>query len=520
MGSPSEEFGPYVVYEQIGLGGMATVHRAETQGIAGFSRQVALKRMLPGVAADDKLVQSFIREARLASRLRHGNVAQTYDLGKVGDTYFIAMELVPGRNLREILEHCAHAAGHMPVAIAMNIISQLADALDYAHELCDDSGEPLGIIHRDVSPANVIVSEAGVVKLIDFGIAKASKSASVQTMTGAIKGKFSYLAPESLHGQVDARSDLFALGIVAHELLANRPLFQGNDDMDTLNRVREMPIVPPSRANPDVPPELDAIVMTALERDPDQRWQRAAALRQALTMEVQRLGLAVRDAQVIEWIDEAFARPALEQSEPSIVITTAPESWNEMKTREVMQVTTPARRPISAHVVARKDRGSSPPEPPAHIALGSSPRHEPTPPPALADRDSALTLKAPVVASRAFTEDTTVLRERAETVPLAGARVQTVPRTGSRAVPRLPLVADPTFTNIRASPAPAAQPIEFSRDELTDETGPTLVPSASAAQPQLAAASHGAGNFLLAILVLIAAGGATAVVYFALPYLT
>jgi serine/threonine protein kinase len=339
-----------VVYEQIGLGGMATVHRAETQGIAGFSKQVALKRMLPSVAADANLVKSFIREARLASHLRHANVAQTYDLGKVGDTYFIAMELVPGLNLREILKHCAMCSLHMPLAVAMNIVNQIGDALDYAHNLCDDSGQPLGIIHRDVSPANVIVSEGGVVKLIDFGIAKAS-GGGMQTLSGMIKGKFSYLAPECLNGDVDARSDLFALGVIAYELLTSRPLFQGNDDMDTLYRVKNMPIVPPSRINPQVPPEIEAIIMTALERDPEKRWQRATAMRQAMTTETQRLGLVAHNAQVEDWIARAFQQQFHEESEPSIVISrssvelaqgTVPDDFREQTDDEIKTIIKPS----------------------------------------------------------------------------------------------------------------------------------------------------------------------------------
>jgi serine/threonine protein kinase len=311
----AEEFGPYVVYEQIGLGGMATVHRAETQGIAGFSKQVALKRMLPSVASDANLVKSFIREARLASHLRHANVAQTYDLGKVGEIYFIAMELVPGRNLREILRHCLAKKKPMPLPIAMNIVNQICDALDYAHNLCDDSGAPLGIIHRDVSPSNVILGESGIVKLIDFGIAKAS-AGGMQTMSGTIKGKFAYMAPEYLMGHIDARADLFALGVIAHELLANKPLFQGRDDMDTLYRVKDMPIIAPSQFNPNVPPEIDAIIMTALERDPEKRWQQATALRQALTTETRRLGLIAHNAEVEEWLERAFA--GHEDSSPEI----------------------------------------------------------------------------------------------------------------------------------------------------------------------------------------------------------
>jgi serine/threonine protein kinase len=279
-GAP-EKFGPYVVFEELGVGGMASVHRAEAQGLEGFSRAVALKRMLPHCAVSSDFVQSFVREARIASHLRHINVAQTYELGKVDGIYFIAMELVTGKNLRQILRHCAAMTGPMPVAITLNILNQICDALDYAHNLCDESGQPLGIIHRDVSPSNIIVSAEGVVKLIDFGIAKAS-AAGMQTTSGLLKGKFGYMAPEYIAGSIDARADLFALGVIGHELLSNRPLFHATDDMDTLLNLKSMTIPRPSQFRPDLPPELDAIVMTALERNPEHRWQRASALRNAL----------------------------------------------------------------------------------------------------------------------------------------------------------------------------------------------------------------------------------------------
>ena len=432
----AEEFGPYVVYEQIGLGGMATVHRAEAQGVAGFSKQVALKRMLPSVASDPAAVQSFIREARLASFLRHANVAQTYDLGKVGDTYFIAMELVPGRNLREILKHCAMVAGHMPLPIAMNIVNQIADALDYAHNLCDDLGDPLGIIHRDVSPANVIVSDGGIVKLIDFGIAKASKSSGMQTMSGTVKGKFSYMAPECLLGDVDARSDLFALGVIAHELLTNHPLLQGTDDMDTLYRVRNMPILPPSTVNRQVPPEIDAIVMTALERDPDKRWQRATAMRQALTTESQRLGLIAHNGQVVEWIEQAFQKQLREESEPSIVIS-----------RSTVEL---ARGTVS-------DEFSDP-------------------------MDSMLTVVKPHGSQ-----------------PLQAQQQFDVPTVAERPSARASVSPPPT----------TPEPTDAVGSVLRD-----LEERSSVAKPK-----RGPSPVVLALLVLIGAGGAAAVVYFSLPYL-
>ena len=372
MGASGEEFGPYIVYEQLGLGGMATVHRAETQGIAGFRKPVALKRMLPSIAANAEQVQSFIREARLASHLRHANVAQTYDLGKVGDIYFIAMELVTGRNLREILSHCANKLGPIPLPLALNILNQICDALDYAHNLCDETGQPLGIIHRDVSPANVIVSETGVCKLIDFGIAKASAQ-GMQTTSRTIKGKFAYMAPEYIAGRIDARADLFAVGVIAHELLANRPLFQGKDEMATLENVRVMPVSPPSAWRPDVPPEIDSIVMTALERDPEHRWQRAHALREALTAETKRLGLVALNQQLVEWLERAFPEPARhEVSEPAISITdgmmmssgdTDSMTGADAAETRLFRPSAPqaiASRPSSPHVIRRSDLSVTP----------------------------------------------------------------------------------------------------------------------------------------------------------------
>jgi len=320
-GSPREAFGPYLVYERLGEGGMAAVHRAEHSQQAGLGRVVALKRMLPHVAADEEMVRSFVREARLASYLHHANVARTYELGKVGDTLFIAMELVEGRNLREILRLCAERRTRLPVPLTLNILNQICDALDYAHNLRDPQGNPLGIIHRDVSPANVIVAANGLVKLIDFGIAKATAN-SVQTMSGLVKGKFGYMAPEYLAGQLDARADLFAVGVIAHELLTGRPLFTTGDDIETLHRLRDMPVAPPSRSNPQVPPEIDNVVMTALERDPDRRWQHATALRTAMTTLTKRLDMVVTGREVVQWLehmgfDSAASPYAADDASPS-----------------------------------------------------------------------------------------------------------------------------------------------------------------------------------------------------------
>jgi serine/threonine-protein kinase len=284
---------------------MATVHRAELRGIAGFRRELALKRMLGAYCDDPQFVEMFVREATLACNLNHVNIPRTYSLGKVGDIYYIAMELAPGPTLRHLQRQCVGVAGAIPLTITMSILEQVCAALDYAHKLADKDGKPLGIIHRDVTPSNVILSN-GTVKLIDFGIAKAALDGT-KTQVGTVKGKFSYMAPEYMtEGKLDARADLFALGVIGHELLTTRPLFTGDSDFDTLSNVRGMKVEPPSKRNSDVPPELDDIIMTALARDPEQRWQQASAMRTALASVIQQRNLSVTRKQTAEWVDWAL----------------------------------------------------------------------------------------------------------------------------------------------------------------------------------------------------------------------
>ncbi len=309
----SEKFGAYIVYELLGQGGMATVHRAESQSIGGFRKRVALKRLLPHLAQEPEVVESFAREAKLASHLKHANIAQTYDLGISDGAYFIAMELVPGPTLRQIVRQSATAAGAVPIKITLEVAIQVCGALEYAHALRDESGTPLGIVHRDVSPANIIVSSSGAVKLIDFGLAKVSTGRNTQT--GILKGKLGYMAPEYTLGQLDARADLFAVGVILHELLTGRRLFDHDNDFEIVNMLREMPIQPPSRWNPDVGRDLDDIVMTALQRDPSQRWQSAAALRAALTNASRDQGLAITSIELAKWTEWAFSQqPRTEES--------------------------------------------------------------------------------------------------------------------------------------------------------------------------------------------------------------
>lgn len=282
---------------------MAVVHRAISQRPESFGRVVALKQLLTKNQFDIDFdqVRSLIEEARLARRFRHPNIARTYSLGKADGSYFIEMEYVAGRSLFQVAQQ-SELTGAVPIAFVAQILLQICDALEHVHGMCDDRGVPLNLVHRDVSLSNIIVGDDGIAKLIDFGIVKGHSC--TQTKTGLIKGKMAYVAPEYLAGTLDRRADLFALGVIAHELLTGRRLFLGASDLDTITRVQRLRVPLPSRARPEVPPALDAIVMRALERDPAKRWQTAADMRAAL------VAIYGDDPAVVrEWLPRAFVEP-------------------------------------------------------------------------------------------------------------------------------------------------------------------------------------------------------------------
>lgn len=297
-----ERFGLYVIHEELGAGGLASVHLATSKAI---KNPVALKRLFPHIAQVPELVQSFIEEARLARLLHHPGIARVYEFGRLRGTYFIAFEFVPGPTLQQLQRQCAATVGKIPVPVVLSIISQLCDALDHAHTRRTEIGLELGVVHRDVSPSNVIVSNTGQVKLIDFGLAK-TKQSNVFSQAGVIKGKLAYVAPEYLvDGKLDARCDLWAVGVVMHELLTGERLFDAPEQGETLERVRSMPIRPPSRVNPEVPANIDHIVLTALERDPYKRWPSAAKFRDAIAAHP---APKLTHQQLVAWVEWAFTQ--------------------------------------------------------------------------------------------------------------------------------------------------------------------------------------------------------------------
>jgi len=296
-----ERFGSYEIYEKLGSGGLAAVHLAKSRAI---SNPVALKRLFPHIADVRELVGSFIDEARLAKHLRHPGIARVYEFGKLRGIYFIAFEFVPGPTLLQLQEHCREYVGQIPTMVVLEIAYQLCDALEHAHTCRNELGLPLGIVHRDVSPQNVIVSNTGQVKLIDFGLAK-TKQQTVHSQAGVIKGKLNYVAPEYLAGKLDARCDLWALGVVMYELLTGKRLFDAPEQIEILNRVRSMPVPAPSQANPEVPKSVDAIVLRALERDPAKRWQRASEMRDAIG---QAAAGRLTQKQFVSWVEWVFTQ--------------------------------------------------------------------------------------------------------------------------------------------------------------------------------------------------------------------
>jgi serine/threonine protein kinase len=276
-------FGKYILLNKISSGATAAVYRAKIRGEAGFERLVTIKRILPQMAGDPEFVETFVREAKVCARLTHSNICPIYELGKVGESLYMASEWVAGKDLRAILQRLQATDRVMPPLAAAWIASRLCDALDYAHGLKDAKGERLNLLHQDLSPANVMVSYEGAVKLLDFGLARAAGRAQ-QTNVDALKQKLGYMSPELVLGTaIDRRSDLFGVGVCLYEMVTGKRLFAGIDDIATLKLLRNATVQPPSALRDDTPDELETIIMRSLARDPEQRWPSAGEMAHALT---------------------------------------------------------------------------------------------------------------------------------------------------------------------------------------------------------------------------------------------
>lgn len=305
--SSEKQFGPYRLIRQIAVGGMAEIHLAKTRGIAGFEKYVAIKMIHPNFSQDENFIEMLIDEAKISVILQHANIAQTFDLGRVGSTYYITMEYVDGADLYKLLRKASEQDIEMPVEVAAFIAKEMSNGLDYAHRRRSVDGRPLGIVHRDISPQNVLISHTGEIKLVDFGIAKATMKAR-QTAVGVIKGKYYYMSPEQAWGDpVDHRTDIFSMGILLYEALTGQMLYLEEDLHRLLDMVRKANIPPPTRLRRDIPPQLEKIVMHALKKRREDRYQTAGDMAADLERFLHAYSPVFRPARVVEFFTRVLA---------------------------------------------------------------------------------------------------------------------------------------------------------------------------------------------------------------------
>jgi serine/threonine protein kinase len=275
-------FGKYRLIRPLAEGGMAQVYIAKQLGLEGFEKVVVLKRILPQHSKNPEFVAMFLDEARISARLSHPNLVQIFDFGLQDNCYFLAMEYLAGENLSSIMRAVAAKKEHIPSEIAATIIASACAGLHYAHSITDEKGVPLGIVHRDVSPSNLMVTHQGIVKVLDFGIAKAEGKLA-ETQTGVVKGKWVYMSPEQVKSEpLTGQSDVFSLGLILYELTTGVKLFQRDNELAIIAAVMTTEIKPPRQLRPMMPQEMEDVIMKAVDRDKSKRFQSAAEMERAL----------------------------------------------------------------------------------------------------------------------------------------------------------------------------------------------------------------------------------------------
>lgn len=339
------DFGRYQFLKKIASGGMGQVFLARTAGSGGFEKLLVIKRILPQLVEDDEFIEMFFDEARIAARLNHPNLVQIFDLGEAEGSHYLAMEYVAGEDLRRVDKKARGGKQPIPPALVLRIIADAAAGLDYAHKARDSQGKPLNLIHRDVSPQNILVGFDGAVKLIDFGVAKAAGRMQ-HTASGILKGKYPYMSPEQADGrEMDGRSDLFALGIVCWELLTEQRLFKGDSDMHTLRLVKDCLVPPPSQINKALPPGVDQIVLKALAKEPKDRFKDAGEFRLALENLLISNSLPASSAHLSAYMHGLYAERIEHEADPQTLDELAPNA-------NIEPGTTPVSRPSNSRIRA------------------------------------------------------------------------------------------------------------------------------------------------------------------------
>ena len=302
----TQQFGRFQLLKKIATGGMAEIHIVKQRGMGGFEKLVVIKKLLEKLTANRQFVQMFLNEAKIAARLSHPNVVQIYDLGFADGNFFIAMEYIQGENLRAMFKVCRREKTAVPLEHILKIASQICEGLHHAHTKTDVFGNPLNIVHCDVSPQNIIVSYEGVVKIVDFGIAKAA-TLYEDTMPGHVKGKLAYMSPEQCKGEpVDARSDIFSLGIVLWELVTGRRLYSLATPAEIVGAITTRASPPPRQLNPGLPGDIDAIINRCLQKNPEDRFSSALEINRRLEDFIQSQGITSSAFDIGSFMQQLF----------------------------------------------------------------------------------------------------------------------------------------------------------------------------------------------------------------------
>ena len=465
--------GRYTVLKHLATGGMADVLLGRTDGIEGFERHVVLKRIKPEHARDQRFIRMFLDEARVAANLHHQHIVQVHDIGESAGEYFIAMEYIHGEDVRTILSSASKSRAHVPLGHAIALVSAAAAGLHYAHERRGTDKRPLGIVHRDVSPSNILVGYDGSVKVVDFGIAKATMRQ--ETRSGGLKGKVSYMSPEQCKSdEIDRRSDVYSLGVVLYELATTTRLFKGENDYLVMDQIVNGRVSLPRVRRPDLPNELSAIIMRALAPDPERRYFTADELRVALDQFAAKAGLTTSTSGIAAYMRKQFG----ERPEPWLelagqrgtayddVQTSVGEpratSWTELPRAEHVRTTGAIARlsgPIAATGAFPTVQASElAPEPAAHDSLGArderSAARLPTTPPPTESKMGWESQPAPAATPRGF-PPAKLAMICAPLIVILGVAIWRLADSGANA----PVVATSKPPPAQLAPAPLVTPI-------------------------------------------------------------
>ncbi|HEX8702053.1 MAG TPA: protein kinase [Myxococcaceae bacterium] len=481
-------FGKYQLLKKLATGGMAEVWLARQAGIEGFAKNVVIKRILPHLAEDREFVEMFKNEALIAANFNHPNIAQVYEFGEANGTYFISMEFIHGEDLGRVMRKAWSAGQWIARPLAIRIVASACEGLYYAHTRTDANGRPLKVVHRDISPQNILISFDGSVKLVDFGIAKAADQVGL-TKSGAIKGKFAYMAPEQAAGKpLDHRADIFAIGLVLYELLTGQRPLKRDSELGTLQAALECAIPPPSEVT-DVPPELDPVVMNALAKAADDRYRDARQFQVALEETLVTQGVVASSVQISELMETLFADRLQEEKQSGVPQPNSPIE-DSRNSGQAPPMPAPERtpEPVSNSSSRRSSpsmadvRAEPPPEPPRSrgTSVGARP----------GTRTMSL---AEEMAEYAAPAGTAVARRRTGETPQAPRRGTSA---GQTAVARTPSRSDVRITDAsaprRSSPrvAPIQEEPEYEEDPPYEDPP---MPAPRASRAAIAAAEMRAG---------------------------